>query len=123
MVTFATPPTLEALLQMSVRADAPSKDGKVRVIVLEDGCAFAVVDFPVSVAQGAFFLGCGYVGDATATETAKKEAEGFNVWQAVLADDTADVIFEHQAVVSTNSFTNTAAPMRTPPLSTACSAC
>ena len=113
-VTFPAPPTLEALLQMSVRADVPSKDGKVRVIVLADGRAFAVVNSPVSVAQGAFFLGCGSVGDATATEAAKKEAEGFNVWQAVLADDTTDVIFEHQAVVSSNSSTNKAAPMSTP---------
>ena len=113
-VTFPAPPTLEALLQMSVRADVPSKDGKVRVIVLEDGRAFAVVNSPVSVAQGAFFLGCGSVGDATASESAEKEADGFNVWQAALADDTTNVIFEHQAVVSSNCSTNKGAPMSTP---------
>ena len=109
-VNFPNPATLEVLIQMSVRADVPSKDGKVRVIVLEDGRAFAVLNSPVGVVQGAFFLGCGSVGDATATEAAKQEAEGFNVWQAVLADDTTDVSFEHQSVVSSNSPTNKIAP-------------
>jgi hypothetical protein len=78
-----------------VRVDVPSSDGKVGVIALEDGCAYAIANSPISVAQGTFFLVCGSVGDATANEVAKKDVDGFNVWQVVLADDTADVIFEH----------------------------
>ena len=95
---------------MSVRVDVPSKDGKVRVIVLEDGHAYAVANSPTSVVQGTFFLGCGSVGDATANEAAQKKAEGFNVWHAVLADDTTDVIFEHRAVDGCSGSSNRGLP-------------
>ena len=36
------------------------------------------------------------------------------MWQAFLANDATDAIFEHQAVVSSNSSTNKVAPMSTP---------